>query len=92
MIRRKRRYRARKRSVSAPAAITLSRRPSKRKQWSDEDMVTAIKAVKSGMGVKRAAEQHGVPLTTLGDRISGRVIHVTKPGPKPYLNEEEKEF
>ena len=90
MIRRKRRYGARKRSVSAPAAITLSRKPSKRKQWSDEEMVAAIKAVESGMGVKRAAEQHGVPLTTLRDRISGRVIHGTKAGPKPYLNQEEE--
>ena len=90
MIRRKRRYGARKRSLSAPAAITLSRRPNKRKQWSDEEMVAAVRAVKSGMGVKRAAEQHGVPLTTLRDRISGRVTHGTKPGPKPYLTQEEE--
>ena len=90
MIRRKRRYGARKRSLSAPAAITLSRRPNKRKQWSDEEMVAAVRAVKSGMGVKRAAEQHGVHLTTLRDCISGRVTHGTKPGPKPYLTQEEE--
>ena len=53
-------------------------------------MVAAVRAVKSGMGVKRAAEQHGVPLTTLRDRISGRVTHGTKPGPKPYLTQEEE--
>ena len=29
-------------NVSAPAAIMLSRRPNKRKQWSDEEMVAAI--------------------------------------------------
>ena len=30
-------------SVSAPAGIMLSRRPGKRKQWSDKETVTAIK-------------------------------------------------
>ena len=45
------------------------------------------------MTVKRAADDHGVPVSTLRDRISGRVVHGTKPGPKPYLSgEEEKEL
>ena len=38
--------------MSAPAAITLSRRPSKRKQWSDKEIVAVVKAVESRMGVK----------------------------------------
>ena len=41
--------------------------------------------------MKRAAEQHGVPRTTLRDRISGHVQHGKKPGPEPYLNREEEE-
>ena len=54
-------------------------------------MIAAISVVKSGVPVKRAAEEHGVPRTTLHDRLSGRVVHGTKPGPKPYLrNDEEK--
>ena len=48
-------------------------------------------AVKRGSSVKRAAEQHGVPRTTLRDRISGHVQHGKKPGPEPYLNREEEE-
>ena len=45
------------------------------------------------MGINRAALQFGVPCTTLKDRISGRVLHVTRIGPKPYLShEEEKEL
>ena len=55
-------------------------------------MLAAMTAVKHGCQLKRAAVEHGVPVSTLRDRISGRVIHGTKPGPKPYLDTaEEKE-
>jgi len=37
------------------------------------------------------AARHGVPCSTLKDRLSGRVIHGTKPGPKPYLTTTEEE-
>jgi len=40
--------------------------------------------------VNEAAKQHGVPPTTLKDRLSGRVQHGTKPGPRPYLDEHEE--
>ena len=33
---------------------------------------------------------HGVPRTSLYDRIKGRVIHGVKPGPKQYLTVEEE--
>ena len=57
-------------------------------------MRTAIDAVQNeGMGVNKAADFHGVPRSTLKDRISGRVTHGTEPGPSPYLNgQEEKEL
>ena len=42
------------------------------------------------MGVNAAAQSHGVPKTSLKDRISGRVVHGSKPGPRKYLTEEEK--
>ena len=49
-------------------------------------MIAAIKAVKEdGTAILRAANEHGVPRTTLQDRILGKVVHGTKPGPKPYL-------
>ena len=49
-------------------------------------MIAAIKAVKEdGIAILRAAKEHGVPRTTLQDRILGKVVHGTKPGPKPYL-------
>ena len=66
-------------------------RPAKRKQWSDESMLQAIEAVRSGMmGTNQAARAHGVPPTTLKDRLAGRVKHGTRPGPPPYLTAEEE--
>ena len=50
-------------------------------------MVAAIDAVKdSTMGVLPAAKQYSVPQQTLGDRVSGKVIYGTNPGPKPFPN------
>ena len=71
-----------------------SNRSAKLRSWSDVSMLWAMEAVKDGsMGVNRAALEHGVPRTSLKDRLTGRVIHGTKIGPKPYLtNEEEKEL
>ena len=67
------------------------RRPSvKRKQWTNQQMEAALKAVADGQGINRAAGDHGVPRTTLKDRVSGKVKHGTKPGPKPYLSTNEE--
>ena len=53
-------------------------------------MSGAIKFVISGkMGINRAADQYGVPRSTLKDRVSGR--HGTRSGPQPYLSYEEEE-
>ena len=54
-------------------------------------MVAAMEAVKSGeMGVNRAALEHGIPKTTLKNRISGKVKHGTNPGPSSFLTKEEE--
>lgn len=44
---------------------------------------------KTGMGINAAARAHDVLKTTLKDRISGRVVHGTKPEPHQYLKAEE---
>ena len=55
-------------------------------------MKEAMKAVHEGkMSIDRAAVEYGMPPTTLKDRLSGRVRHDTKPGPRPYLSPEEEE-
>ena len=68
-----------------------SNRPAKLRIWSNQSMLQAMETVKCGyMGMNRAAIEHGVPRTTLKDRLSGRVIHGTNIGPKPYLTQEEE--
>ena len=68
-----------------------AKRPTKLWDWTNEAMVRAMDAVKRGeMGVNRAALEHGVPRTSLKDRLAGRVVHGTKMGPKPYLMQKRK--
>ena len=40
--------------------------------------------------MNRAALEHSVPRTTLKDRLSGRIIHGSNIGPKPYLTQDEE--
>lgn len=55
-------------------------------------MLKAMDAVSKGQAsTYQAAASHGVPLSTLKDRISGKVVHGKKP--QPYLTAlEEKEL
>ena len=80
----------RKRSQLAPASVKLVRVPRKRKQWTNEQMEQAMKAVETGSKINQAALDHGVPPTTLKDRLIGRVQHGVKSGPKQYLSCEEE--
>ena len=52
----------------------------RRKQWTDEAMVAAMEAVRNGAAIKRAAVDHGVPRSTLQDRIGGRVAQLMASG------------
>ena len=42
-------------------------------------------------GVNKAADEFGVPRSTLKDRLSGKVVHGTKSGPTPYLSGVEED-
>ncbi len=69
----------------------IPNRSSKRKSWSNKAMIGAMDAVKKDeMGVNAAAAHFGVPPTTLRNRLSGRVVHGTNPGPAPYLTKSEE--
>ena len=69
-------------------------RPVHYKDWSRVSMKAAMQAViENGMSIRRAAEVYSVPKSTLGDRISGRVLPGCTSGPASYLScEEEKEL
>ena len=62
------------------------------KQWSEERMALAVDAVmKDGISVRRAAEEYDIPKSTLGDRISGRILPGAVSGPGKYLSDQEEE-
>ena len=66
-------------------------RPPQYKDWSNFAMKAAMQAVlEEGMSIRRAAEVYSVPKSTLGDRISGRVLPGCKSGPPSYLSFEEE--
>ena len=83
-----------RRSPLAPTgskSIRKPQRPQRRKQWTAEQMdATLYSVTHHGLSGNRAADLHGVPRSTLKDRLSGRVKHGTNPGPKPYLTVEEE--
>ena len=85
MAKGKKRPRGRPRSKPSPGEAK-----KKRKQWTNESMLLAMQAVKDGVPLMRAAVTHGVPRSTLQDRIHGRVEHGTLPGRRCYLSSSEE--
>ena len=84
-------FRRQRKSGTKDQGKKIPNRPSTRKQWSNEQMLAAIdSAVQDGLSANRAADLHRVPRSTLKDRLSGRVKHGVKPGPRPYLSAEEE--
>ena len=80
----------RKRSQSTSVVFVRHSPVKRRKQWTNIQMEKAMEAVKSGMGINRAAMECGVIRTTLKDCMSGCVEHGVNPGLLPYLKKEEK--
>lgn len=62
------------------------------RNYSEEQMTAAYNAVKDrNVPVAQAAREHGVPDSTLRDRVDGRVgAQVTRSGPKPLFNKDEE--
>ena len=61
-------------------------RSAVRKQWIEEQMSAALNSVKT----EGLSDLYGVPRSTLKDQLSGRVVHGTKPGPRPYMSTGEE--
>ena len=91
MPRRRRRFAGRLRRHSKSAPPALLGQSNKRKLWTNEQMLAALKAVEEGQPINQAACDHGIPKTILKDRVSGRVTHGTNPGPTPYLSTVEED-
>jgi len=74
---------------SQPKSTAVTNHPKKRKQWTEQQMLSAMESA-TRMSANKAAAKHGVPPSILKDWVSGRVKHGTKPGPAPYLNQQEE--
>ena len=69
----RRRLHLRRRSKSAPAVFLWHSPVKCRKQKTNSQMEKTMDAVKSGVGINRAAMECGVPRTTLKECIGGRI-------------------
>ena len=69
----------------------LEGRPDHYKDWTDDKMKKAMRAVEEGCSIRKAAEEHGIPRSTLHDRITGKVMPGSKSGPRKYLSTMEEE-
>ncbi|XP_077597392.1 uncharacterized protein LOC144213026 [Stigmatopora nigra] len=65
----------------------------KKKKWTEEAMEHALAQVKSGRyTVRRAAKEFGVPKSSLGDRVSGRVTPGSRSGPAQLITSADEEL
>ena len=81
-----------KNRVLKPKATVASSRATVYKSWTEEKMQLAYNAVvHNGLSVRQAAEEYGVPRSTLGDRVSGRKMLGCKSGPPRILTDEQEE-
>ena len=82
------------RTPSQTVRVVSDCRPPLYKEYHQEKLCRAYEEVKDGrLSIRRAAEQYGIPKSTLADRISGRVKFGAHSGPPRYLSDsEEKEL
>ena len=67
-------------------SVTAKVRCGKYKSWSELQMEKSLNAVISGsMSIRQSALEFNVPKSSLGDRVSGRVLPGTTSGPPRYL-------
>lgn len=65
----------------------------KKKKWTEEAMERALIEVKSGRcTVRQAAKEFGVPKSSLGDRVSGRVAPGSRSGPAQLITSADEEL
>ena len=77
-------YSMQKGMVSVDYSERSTNHPKKYKRWTEESTSGAMKCIMDGrVGVNRAADEHGVPRTTLKDRIAEEFVHGTLSGPQP---------
>ena len=72
-------------TISLPQSLpltTIPLRPPVYKEYCEEQICRAYKAVQEGASVRHTAEQYGIPRSTLSDRITGKVKFGAHSGPE----------
>ncbi|XP_029375064.1 uncharacterized protein LOC115054154 [Echeneis naucrates] len=65
----------------------------KKKKWTEDAMERALIEVKSGRcTVRQAAKEFGVPKSSLGDRVSGRVTPGSRSGPAQLITSADEQL
>lgn len=65
----------------------------KKKKWTEEAMERALSEVRSGRcTVRQAAKEFGVPKSSLGDRVSGRVTPGSRSGPAQLITSDDEDL
>lgn len=76
-----------------PSRNHLDKIGRKKKKWTEEAMERALIEVKSGRcTVRQAAKEFGVPKSSLGDRVSGRVAPGSRSGPAQLITSADEEL
>ena len=71
--------------------MSVGKEAKVRLQWDIESMTRAVEAVKvHNKGLRQAAREHGVPVTTLKRRVDDEVAVDSRPGPETVLTSEEE--
>ena len=77
--------------VHQKALEVCTSRSTKCKNWLEESIKAALEAVKEGQSISQAARDHGVPKTTLYNRVRGRVYSsLQQTWPQPYLSGQDE--
>lgn len=65
----------------------------KRCNYTEDNLLSAVAAVKSGsMGYRKASTKYGIPIMTLSDKVKGKTpLKLYKPGPTMYLAEQQED-
>ena len=68
------------------------KRPATYKSWSNSYSLQLAKQaiLEEGFSQRRAAEEFGIPRSTLGDHVRGRVLPGAKSGSPKYLSDDEE--
>ena len=82
---------SRTKKAATVCEVNSKNRPPSYKHWDLKTVSTACSAIRNGtLSQRRAAEEYGIPRSTLGDYYRGSTLPGAKSGPNKYLSDAEE--